>query len=295
MIGLVGRGLDEVADALYAAQPQEFVAGRDAAVAEAKADGDAALAGAIAKLRKPTVGAWLVNQLALKRPDAVRDLLDLGDSLREAQRRLKGEQLRQLAAQRRAVIGALVGQAQELAVAAQPGTSPAKLPLTEVEATLTAALADDEIAEQVRTGRLVKTVSYAGFGDLTALGDDGDESADAGSEPGKAARNAPREGREATGREARKRREAQEREARKELEAGRRAEGEAREEFEASGAAQAETADRLARFEEEIEELERQRDAARKELQQARSAQKAAQRALQAASRRVAQAEAALE
>ncbi len=42
------------------------------------------------------------------------------------------------------------------------------LPLGEVENTLTAALADPEVAEEVRLGRLVKPIEYAGFGETAA-------------------------------------------------------------------------------------------------------------------------------
>ena len=35
-----------------------------------------------------------------------------------------------------------------------------------MEATLTAALAEPEIAEQVRTGRLIRAATYAGFGEV---------------------------------------------------------------------------------------------------------------------------------
>src|SRR5690242_10980815 len=51
----------EIAERLYAAEPHLFVAGRDAAVAAARAAGDTRGAAAIAALRKPTVAAWLVN------------------------------------------------------------------------------------------------------------------------------------------------------------------------------------------------------------------------------------------
>ena len=57
-------GLDDVADRLYAAAPDEFMALRTEQVAAAKAAGDKALAKEIGTLRKPTRSAWLVNLLA---------------------------------------------------------------------------------------------------------------------------------------------------------------------------------------------------------------------------------------
>ena len=53
------------------------------------------------KLRRPTVSAWLVNLLAREDGGQMDELLELGQSLREAQRALDGDRLRELSAQRR--------------------------------------------------------------------------------------------------------------------------------------------------------------------------------------------------
>jgi len=156
----------ETADRLYAAPPERFVALRAAAVQDARAAGDPALARAIAALRKPTVAAWLLNLLAIRRPELVAELADLATQLRTAQRELRGPQLRELSARRRAAVAALVAQARELAAAADPGLDSGRLPLVEVEQTLTAALADAEVADLLRAGRLLRPVRYAGFGEV---------------------------------------------------------------------------------------------------------------------------------
>ena len=156
--------LDEVVAQLYALPPEEFTAARSEAVAAAKTAGDRDLAKQIGALRRPTVGAWLVNLLAHQRPDLIGDLLALGDALRSAQRNLRGDELRELSAQRRSMVTSLAREARALAVAAGRGVR-AALPLDEVQNTLTAALADAEVAEEVRLGRLVKPVEYAGFGE----------------------------------------------------------------------------------------------------------------------------------
>src|SRR5690606_17546120 len=124
----------ELVDRLYTAHPDGFVAARDEAVAAARSAGDAEAAREIARLRKPTVAAWLVNLLALRRPELVAELVGLAEALRRAQRELRGEQLRRLAAQRRELIGALVAQARTLAEQAGAGRTPGRLPLAEVEA-----------------------------------------------------------------------------------------------------------------------------------------------------------------
>jgi hypothetical protein len=155
----------ELADRLYAVPPRRFVAERDAAVAAARAGGDAAAAAALSRLRRPTVAAWLVNLLALRRPDLVTELTDLAVALRVAQQRLHGADLRELATRRRAVVARMAAAARSLAVETEPELDGAKLPLAEVETTLAAALADPAVAARVRAGRLLRPVTHAGFGE----------------------------------------------------------------------------------------------------------------------------------
>ncbi|GIJ51117.1 hypothetical protein Val02_80030 [Virgisporangium aliadipatigenens] len=157
--------LDEVAARLYALPPEEFTAARDESVRAARAAGDRDLAKRIAGLRRPTVGAWLVNLLAHQRPDLITELMGLAAELRAAQRNLRGGDLRELSVRRRQLVGTLARESRALAVAAGRGVRDA-LPLAEVEGTLTAALADADVAEQVRLGRLVKPIEYHGFGEL---------------------------------------------------------------------------------------------------------------------------------
>jgi hypothetical protein len=159
---LPAEPFEAVLDRLYTLPPEQFVAERDAAVAAARRAGARADAAAIARLRRPTVAAWLVNLLARQQPELIAELLDLGDALREAQYELRGAELRELSERRRAAIAALVAQARRLA----PPQRRSSLPLGEVEATLGAALAEPEVAERVRAGTLSKAVGYAGFGEV---------------------------------------------------------------------------------------------------------------------------------
>jgi hypothetical protein len=154
------------ADRLYAVPPRRFVAERDAAVAAARAAGDTATADALGRLRRPTVSAWLVNLLALRRPELLAGLAELAEALRSAQRDLDGGQLRELTARRRAAVSALVTEVRALALEVEPSLTDAKLPLGEVESTLAAALADPEAAAAIRSGRLLKSVTPDGFGEL---------------------------------------------------------------------------------------------------------------------------------
>lgn len=262
----------EIANELYATAPQQFVAARDKAVAAAQAAGDSERAAAIAALRKPTVAAWLVNLLAVKRPDLIDELVELSASLRAAQRELRGAQLRELSTQRRAVVSTLVGQARSLAVAAQPGLAASKLPVAEVEATLTAALADPDVAALVRSGRMVKTTSYAGFGEIPQSQVKADTTEPAEPRP----RAVPEY-------------------LQQELAAAKVAEDAAREQLDQTDAALLEGTSQLAAIEEALAELQQRRAAAQEELNRRRHAHTAAQRSLAEASRRVGEAEVAIE
>jgi hypothetical protein len=154
--------LARAADELYALPPEDFRAGRDERAAQARASGDKALAREITALRRPVVSAWLVNLLARDEKDQMSELLALGESLRDAQQALDGDRLRELSAQRRDLIGAMVTAVKRRA--AEDGRAVSLQVEREVEATLQAALADPEAAAAVSSGRLVSPLTYAGLG-----------------------------------------------------------------------------------------------------------------------------------
>lgn len=285
----------DLIERLYAAPPDGFVAARNEAAAEAARSGDRQLAREINRLRKPTVAAWLVNLLAIRRPDLVAGLVDLAAALRAAQRELHGEQLRELSAQRRETVNALVGEARALAREVDPRTSAGKLPLAEVEATFHAALSDIEVAEQVRTGRLVRPVSYAGFGEvprprlrLVAEAPPGQPPAEKGEEPTRAAAERARRDREAA--RARQRQALE-----KELAQARTREKRAEADLARAVRSERDAGQVLAKIEAELAELERRRAAAEAELSRRKLARKGAEREAAAARRRTGEAQAAVE
>jgi hypothetical protein len=155
-------GLDAAADELYAVPPDEFIGARDAAVAAARERGDRELAKAIGRLRRPTKAAWLANLLARHRAAQLDGLLGLAAGLADAQRTLDGTALRQLSSKRHQLVAAMAREAGRLAQEA--GDPAAEGVLRELQGILDAALARPEIAEQVRSGRLTRTLSYTGFG-----------------------------------------------------------------------------------------------------------------------------------
>jgi hypothetical protein len=154
-----------VPEDLYALPPEDFTAARDAAAKQVKANGDKAGAAALRALRRPTVPAHLVNLLVRAEPDLVDQLMELGRALAEAQAAGSGGALRELGEQRRALVGAVTSRAVELGSRAVTAAIRG-----EVESTLEAAMSDPASATAVRSGRLVRALSYAGFGDVDLEG-----------------------------------------------------------------------------------------------------------------------------
>ena len=154
--------LDHMSDELYAGAPETFVARRAELVRRARAEHDRPLAQAIGALRRPTRTAWLINLLSRRAASEVAALLDLAEALRTAQADRDGARLRDLSTQRRRDIDTLTRRAVELG--REHRYAPTETTLGEVAATLQAALADPEVAVQVRRGRLATAVVYGGFG-----------------------------------------------------------------------------------------------------------------------------------
>ncbi|ORL74155.1 hypothetical protein [Prescottella equi] len=243
--------VDQVADELYALDPSGFVAARTTRVAEAKASKDREAATAIARLKKPTVVGWAVNLLARELPDEVDAVLALGDALQRAQRRLDAETLRGLTEQRQRLVRSLTTRAQKLV--REHGRALNESALREVSQTLHAAMADRELADTVRRGRLLGAATYSGFGPsgLEAVEDRPE------SHPGN--RNRESEGEGEGGREAER---AAERERAQLAAAAARAEAEAAQE--ALSAAE----DELARIRSDVADGERRLRSVRRELAQ---------------------------
>ena len=158
---MIGRELDEIVRELYVLPPNDFVAARNELVRQARAAGSPDVAERLQRLRRPTRSAWLVNLLA-RDSAAMHRLSALGRQLRDAQTGLSHAELRSLAEQRRHLIAELLDRAQAHAADADLRLTPAVL--SEVEATLQAALVDLAGALTIRNGRLVRPLSHAGFG-----------------------------------------------------------------------------------------------------------------------------------
>ncbi len=161
-------------DELYSHDPDTFMERRAALAAAAKKDGNAQAGKQISALRKPTRSAYVVNFLARSEPDRIAELVELGDQLRRAERSVDARQIRDLTSRRRRLVNDLTRRAFE----SVDDGAPSSAVRDEVVSTLTAALADPDVAAQVADGTLVKPARWEGFGfggspDLTVVGGTG--------------------------------------------------------------------------------------------------------------------------
>lgn len=135
--------LEQIADELYGLPLDEFTAARNARAKTEKA---------AKTLPKPSGAAWAINQFARSSPKKLEQVFALGAQLREAQDDLDAASLRKLGQQRRALLSAL---AKEISTtAAMQG---------DIEQTLQAAMADEDAAAAVASGRLVRTLESDGI------------------------------------------------------------------------------------------------------------------------------------
>ncbi|MET7767930.1 hypothetical protein [Nocardia sp. NPDC005366] len=264
--------LEDAARDLYGLDPTEFVAARAGLVAAAKAAGDRDLADAIGRLRKPTVSAWTANLLARSAPAEVDALLRLGAALRKAQRELSGDRLRALGTQRQQVVTAMAERAG--ALAADHGRPVSDTVVREVGRTLTAALADSDVAARLSAGTLATAADYEGFGPA------GPALATAPTAP------APEEPASATDETSADPARAELDEALAELESARAAADSARTEAELTADRLAEAEQRLTTVRAELSHAEQQRQFARTAEHDARERLRLAQRHLDRAERR---------
>ena len=160
--------LEDATNELYALTPAEFTARRSALVAQAREAKLPDVAKAVAELRRPTVAAWLLNQLARGEAgasDEVEELDSLGTQLREAQAQLDGRRMKELTRRRHELVAALVRRAEAVAGAAGDQKVSASVQ-RELEETLGAAVADEQASLAVTSGRLTRALVYAGLGEV---------------------------------------------------------------------------------------------------------------------------------
>ena len=152
-------------DRLYGLPLDEFVAQRDALAKRLRGDGERDAAAAAKALRKPTAGAWALNQAVRRRRAETDALLKAGERLRAAHASLLAgggrAELRAAMNDQRDLAAALADCAE--AIASETGKSGPALK-ERVRATLHAAALEDDVREELARGRLVREREAVGLG-----------------------------------------------------------------------------------------------------------------------------------
>jgi hypothetical protein len=158
--------VDELTARLYSSAPEDFVKVRGEGSRTLKAAGDSEAAADFARLAKPSLSAWAVNLLVARRAEVLDEVIDRGEALRAAH--TSGGDAKQIRAAHQARQDS-IRRATDAAVELT-GRKVSESHREEVSATLEAASADPEAADEVRAGRLVRPLAApTGFGTLGGL------------------------------------------------------------------------------------------------------------------------------
>lgn len=151
-------------DRLYGLPLEEFTSARNALAGELQKAGRKDEAEEVRALKKPSVSAWAVNQLARQHPQEVAGLVKAGDALRKAQRDVlagkKGADVRAASRAQHELADELVDAARQILPEATQTTA------QRISGTLRAASTDPAAAKLLRKGRLGEDVESVGFGPL---------------------------------------------------------------------------------------------------------------------------------
>ena len=262
--------IDEAADELYGLPPGEFTRARDDRAKELRGDGEREAANAVKALRKPTVAAWALNQLSRRRKTDLDELLSAGEDLRAAQEELLAggdrSAFQEAAGRERDLVAKLAADASTLA--SEAGERGGGLQ-EKVAETLHAAALDEDIAEELRAGRLIRErEAIGGFGAMAGAAAAAGAASTSPPAPARASKKRP--AKRSPKEESRPDRQAltvartDERHARRELEAAERAVKHAQERAEAADAAAREASERARTTAERLKDAKRAQGAARK-------------------------------
>ena len=159
--------LDEAVDLVYGAALEAFVSERARLARELRDSGEREAAEQVAKLKKPTVAAWALNQLSRRQRRDVDLLLDAGHRLRQAQEGVVGgadrEVFEKAQKTQRDALRRLTQQASELLGGASSQA------LAQISGTLRAAAVSEEGRELLARGRFTVPLEAEGFDVFGAL------------------------------------------------------------------------------------------------------------------------------
>jgi hypothetical protein len=164
--------LDRELDELYGLPLEEWTRARNDLAGRLKKAHQSEQAEQVRSLRKPSIAAWAVNQLARREPKRVEALLRAGERLRAAQEQaLRGKaaasDVNAAARAERDAVRDLVSAARD--VLEEAGHAASQATLDRVSQTLRTAAVDETGRELLARGRFDEELKGAGFGTLTAV------------------------------------------------------------------------------------------------------------------------------
>jgi hypothetical protein len=145
----------EELDRLFHGPLEEFTPARNELAKSLRSDGKGEAADWVKGLKKPTRAAWLVNQLAERKPKDIAKLLEVGEELRRGQEEMLAgaadrDALRETARREQKAIDSLLRTAEAIGREHKAGSTI----LDRVTETLRAAAGDSEVARAIELGRL---------------------------------------------------------------------------------------------------------------------------------------------
>lgn len=157
-----GMATEDQIDALYSLPLEDFTAERNALAKELKEAGDKDAAASVKKLAKPTLSAWVVNQLARREPELMQELISIQDRLADPS---SASKLRELTGKRRELVTALKRAAGSVLEAGGHGSGST---LQQVSQTLLAGATEEE-QQLLAQGRLTRDLSSSGLEQVWGL------------------------------------------------------------------------------------------------------------------------------
>jgi hypothetical protein len=168
---VTGHRTEEVT-ALFRSPPERFIQARDVLVRSLREQGQPEEAKSVKGLKKPTVPAWALNQIADRDPEGVDVLLDAGAELRAAQQATLSStqepwRLRTASEQRR---GAVMRLARVASAVLEESGRTSSAHVDEVMTALETASIEAEAGNRLRTGTFERVPAAAtGLGDVFGL------------------------------------------------------------------------------------------------------------------------------
>jgi len=158
-------------DRLYGLPLSDFTAARNELARTLKKEGDPEGAAEVGALKKPAVSAWALNQLARRSAPLVRQFLQAGDKLREAQASAAGggraEELRAAIAAERAALREVVDAARSLED--ERGRRLSDAVVDRIRNSLTAVAGNEQARTLLERGQATEDFDQSGFAGLSAI------------------------------------------------------------------------------------------------------------------------------